>query len=72
MIISGLEGNKMHLKTSQQCLKTQITGLYSYMLLYCGVHYDINNAFWELDSSIKAEFSKEFSMMTSLMNIHCL
>ena len=54
------------------CLQTKIAGHYSYIVLHCIVLYDVNITIWPLNRSITAEFTKGFSMMTSLVNILCL
>ena len=60
MIISGLEANKMHLKTHCLCLQTKIKGLYSYIVSHCIVLYDVNIIIWPFDRSIIAEFTRGF------------
>ena len=49
--------------------QTKITGLSCYIVSHCIVLYDVNITIWPLDRSIIAEFTKGFSMMTSLVNI---
>ena len=71
MIISGLQANKMHLKTLF-CLPTKITGLPSYIVSHCFILNDVNLTISPLVRPITTEFTKGFSMMTSTVNILCL
>ena len=69
MIISGLEANKMHFETLLY-LQTKLNGPF---LLHCILlFYDVNLTISPLDRPITAEFTKGFSMKTSLINILCL
>ena len=67
MTISGLEANKMHLKTTSLF---KITGLSSYIVSHCFILNEVNLTISPLDRP--AEFTKGFSMMTSIVNIVCL
>ena len=69
MTISGLEANKMQLKTHFFIYK-QITGLSSYIVSHCFILNQVNLTISPLDRP--AEFTKGFSMMTSIVNIVCL
>ena len=72
MIIIGLEANKMHFKTPCFVYKQSLMGRFYYIVLLYIVCNDVKLIISPLDRPVTAEFTKGFSMKTSLINILCL
>ena len=59
----------MHFKTHCFVHKQSKMGLFNYIVLHCIAFDDINLKILPLDRPIITEFTKGFSMKTSLINI---
>ena len=63
---------KMQFRTHCFVYKQSKTGFFNYNVLHCIDFDDVNLTISPFDRPITAEFTKGFSIMTSLINIICL